>query len=165
MKRIILSILVVTFFFSVNVICLETKILEVRNKIFEESKSIKPAIADSRDAVVLGNLRDTCLMVSGQLDAYFYMLGIFNTISEDDLTYDSISYLNDWLGRVKSLNRQNLDSLKGIGKGEIKDPKTKTHINNIESYFTELDTILNGEISRIVFLTKNLKGKQEVAQD
>ena len=165
MRRIILCFfifaMVVTLVFRAE--ALETTLFDIRNEILRESNNIKsliqgPKQAIIRDVIVLNSMFDSCIMSSSQLDAYFAMLGIFNTIKDKDVNETSTKYLIDWLNEMKKANDMNITSLQGMSAQSL-DSETKLHMDSLKTYFAELTKKIEGELNKISLIKKSLKIK------
>ncbi|MCM8791980.1 MAG: hypothetical protein NC826_02375 [Candidatus Omnitrophica bacterium] len=158
MKRFIISaIVVINLFFYFNVYALDIKLLSLRDKIFLESNQIKQEIRpDTQDFVLLSALFDSCIQVVTQIDAYFYMLGIFEYIRKEDLNKSCFNFLLSWLDVMKKTNDINLKNLTTNTFAIIED-KTKSHIENIKTYFTELGKQIVHEKNRMNILMRSLR--------
>jgi len=130
----------------------------MRNRIFVKSQEIKALLANSKDVVLLNSMWDSCIMTITQLDAYFYMIGIFNTIKKEDLTDASVNYLINWLNEIKKTNELNIKSLNLVTK--TLEPRARVHKEKLTSYFSELNKQINNELSRIPALKGPSKSKE-----
>jgi hypothetical protein len=157
MRKITAGIFSIVFFFSVNAYGIQSTLFDIRNEIFEESRKIKPVVADSKDAVLMGAMRDTCLMTTTQLDAYFSMLGIFNTIDDENLSDESIIYLIDWLTRIRDTSRLSLQSLKGIPDDKIADSVTTIFIERLNGLLAKLEMKSKEELNKLSLLKRSLR--------
>jgi len=155
MKKIIFIILTFIILSNFSVYALDTTLLDMRNKIFAESKDLKLLLANSKDVVLVNSMWDSCIMLVSQLDAYFSMLGIFNTIKKEDLKQDTIDYLTGWLDGIKKTNELNIKSLDAVSA--TMEPKTKTHILKLKDYFGKLNNQINIELDKISLFKKSLK--------
>lgn len=155
-KNIILALLLVVLL-SFNAYALDTTLLNMRNKFFSESLKLKDVFPKSKDMILLVVMWDSCLNTTSQLDGYFYMLGIFNTIKEENLTEDAISFLSGWLREIRKTAEMNLSSLKAAtGKFE---PDTKVHLAILKDYFAELIKKVDLEAGKISTLRASIKKK------
>jgi hypothetical protein len=127
----------------------------MRNKIFEESKDLKSLLANSKDIILINSMWDSCIIAMSQLDAYFTMLGIFNTIKEENLKEEVINYLTSWLEGIKKTNELNIKSLDAVSV--TLESKTKAHILRLKDYFGKLNDQINAELDKISLLKKSLK--------
>lgn len=155
MKKIIFIILISVIFLNFSIYALDTTLLDMRNKIFEESQELKSLLVNSKDIVLINSMWDSCIMAMSQLDAYFSMLGIFNTIKKEDLTEDAINYLTTWLDGIKKTNELNIKSLDAVTL--ILEPETKAHIVKLKDYFGKLNNQIDAELDKISLLKKSLK--------
>lgn len=155
MKKIILIALILVIFLNANAFALGVKLLDIRNKIFEESKSVKNLLKDSKDVILISSLWDACIMANSQLDAYFFMIGIFDTIKKENATKNAIDYLMTWLDQLKKTNELNLRSLDNMS--EPVDAGTKSHIKILKGYFSDLNKELDKEIATLSLYKKTLK--------
>ena len=130
-------------------------LFDIRNKIFEESKQLRPLLKKSKNAILLTNMWDTCIIVTTQLDAYFSMLGILNTVKDQNLTEVSVDYLIDWLNDVKTKNAISIKILEDTSVAREKI--AKKHMKRLVVYFKELDQLLEDELEKIDIVIKALK--------
>ena len=155
MKRLISIILLLVFSLTASAYAIDSKIIELRNKILEQSNQIKPLMNTSNDVVLLVSMFDSCLLVISQIDAYTYMLEIFNTIKNTQVDEKVFSYLGEWLlfmKRTSDLNIKSLDSVR-----EPIEPNTKIQIARLRDYFNNLNKQIDGELSRFVRIRSLLK--------
>jgi len=103
-----------------------SKLVDIRNRIFEQSKEVKILFSDTKNVVLLSSMWDSCLMTISQIDAYFYMIGITNTIKDKDLSIDAIDLVLKWLDNIKKTNDLNISSLNAV-KLDL-DAKTRHNI-------------------------------------
>ena len=157
MKKIIFLTLTFIIFLSFSVYALDTTLLDMRNKIFEESKDLKSLLESSKDVILVSSMWDSCIIAMSQSDAYFNMLGIFNTIKKEDLKEDAVNYLTSWLDGIKKVNELNIKSLDAVTL--TLEPKTKTHILKLKDYFGKLNNQIDAELAKISLLKKSLKIK------
>ena len=159
MKRKIFILLLFFIFMCQNCYVLGADTLfEIHNKIFEESKQLRPLLSKSKDAILLNNMWDTCIIVMTQLDAYFSMLGILNTVKDQNLTEVSVDYLTGWLSDVKTKNAISIRSLEDTSLASEKITKKRMKI--LKGHFKELDQLLEDELEKIDIVIKALKIKQ-----
>lgn len=129
---------------------LEAALFDVRNNIFKEAQTIKPLMATSKDMILLSSMWDSCIMTITQLDAYFSLVGIFNEISEKNVTEKIVQYLVDWLVTVKATNELNIKGLEAIT--QTIEPKTKVHVEILKAHFTSLNKRLDSEMEKVAAL-------------
>jgi hypothetical protein len=159
MKKIILIILVFVIFLNFNAYAAEIPLLDMRNRIFKECRDIQPLLRNSKDIIVINSMWSSCIMTVTQLDAYFSMVGIFNTVKDKVLTENPVIYLMKWLSEVKNTNELNIKSLDSIAY-EV-EPNTRVHIEKIKGYFNNLNNIIDGESARVSALQRSLKIKRQ----
>jgi hypothetical protein len=166
MKKKTIALLVVVVLLLLNVSAYAANVsfvsfLDMRKKIFDESKAIKAELTSSKDMVLINSLWDSCVITIGQLDAYFSMLGIFNTIKKGALSGDAVDYLINWLKRIKDNNTLNITSLNAVTM-KI-EAKTKLHIDKLTNYFVDLNKRIDQEIVKLT-LVKDSVGPQNIKQ-
>ena len=131
------------------------QLLDMRNKFFDESKDIKALLIGSKNAVLLNNMWDACIVTMTQLDAYFFMMGIFDAINKDKWNEEAVTYLELWLTKIKSTDEVNLKSLKSfppdLEAGVIR------HAQKMEGYFTDLNGMIDESLSTISKLKVSVK--------
>ncbi|MCM8782892.1 MAG: hypothetical protein NC909_00620 [Candidatus Omnitrophica bacterium] len=151
----ITGIIIVNLVLCFNAYALDIKLLELREKLFLESSQIKQEIKpDTPDFVLLSGLFDSCIQVVTQIDAYFYMLGIFEFIRKEELNKSCFNFLLSWLEVMKKTNDLNLNNLKSTTAVE---DKTKNRIEKIRNYFMEIDKQISREKNRMNILMRSLK--------
>ncbi|MCM8797552.1 MAG: hypothetical protein NC923_06750 [Candidatus Omnitrophica bacterium] len=155
MKKKIFFTLFFVVFFSVNVFAFDTTLFDIRNAIFEESKAMKSLLKNSKDIILMNSMWDSCVMTMAQLDAYFTMLGIFNTIKKENLKEEAIGYLANWLEGVKRTNELNIKSLDSVTL--VLEEETKKRILKLKDYFEKLNNQINAELDKLSILKKSLK--------
>jgi len=134
-------------------------LVEMRNKIFEESKQIKSLLTDPKDTVLVNSMWDSCIMAISQLDAYFSMVGIFNSIKKEDVTEASINYLTEWLNGIKKTNELNIKGLSAVSGAN--EPNTKIRMDILKRYFVELNKKIDDELVKHSILINALKMKKK----
>ncbi|MDD5466055.1 MAG: hypothetical protein PHP73_06950 [Candidatus Omnitrophica bacterium] len=153
MKKKISILLILLIFFSVSGYASQDRLPEMRNKISSESKEIKASFLKSRDIVLMSSMWDSCVMTMTQLDAYFYMVGIFDSVKSPD--EDTVNYLINWLKIIKSTSELNIRGLDSAT--QILEPKTKIYKERLEADFSELNKSIDSELSRVSMLKEALK--------
>jgi len=129
--------------------------LDMRKRIFLESKAIKALLPASKDVYLINNMWDSCVLVMSQMDSYFSMLGIFNTIKRENQTQAAVDYLIAWLQEIRRANDLNIKSLNSISA--TIDAATKTHLDTLKEYFSELNGCINAELNKIALLHKTIR--------
>ena len=139
----------------VNAWAMDFEIFNMRNKIFDESKEIKALIKSSTDVVLLTVMFDSCFVTMSQLDSYFVMLAIYDTIPPDAVSPQALDALIGWLNEIKKMD--NL-SVSALGNLTIPvDQATRPHVDRLIGYFTDLNTIANDQLRKMDTLKKTLK--------
>jgi len=156
MRKIIVTLFLFLFLNS-SAWAMDFKIFDMRNKIFGLSKDIKELFASSQDTLVLTSLFDACLLSMSQLDAYFNMLGVFETIKEGDLSDLAVDFVVNWLDEIKRTIDLNLKGLTNIP--QPLEPKTKEHIAKLKFYFVQLDGIADEELAKLSLIRRTVKKK------
>lgn len=154
MRKIIFVILALVMLLNFSVLALDTALFDLRNRIFEESKEIKSLLQDSKDAVLVSSMWDSCIIAMTQIDAYFSMLGIFNTIKKENLSDASINYLIDWLGQIKGTNELNIKNLSALY--QPMEPNTEVHVAVLTDYFGNLNKQIDVELDKLSIIKKTL---------
>ena len=154
MKKLIFIVLALFIFSSFSAYCFDTRLLDLRNKFFEESQQIKSILPASKDAVLLTSMFDSCIIGMSQIDAYFAMLGILESIKKEILIDNPIDIIVDWLNGIKRTNDLNIKNLNTVTQN-IED-NTKIHIEKLKVYFRELNNQLNVELDKLSTLKKSL---------
>lgn len=157
MKKKILTILVLAFFFNATAYALDTAMLDLRNRIFRQANEIKTILMQSGNSLLLNSMFDTCLIAVTQLDAYFSMLAIFESIDSRRLTQGTTDYLINWLEGMRNTNSLNIKNLDAIGP--TKDPATDALALKLKSYFNEMNRRIDVELSKIDAIKKTARGK------
>lgn len=159
MKRIFFIVLILAAAFSLNAYAAldTTSLLDLKNKIFEESQAIRPLLTESgsKDIILLNSMCDVGIMTISQLDAYFYMAGIFNAVKDSPGSATAVDYLIKWLSEVKKGSDTNLKVLASITTPV--EAGTTKHIQILSNYYTDLSKQLDVEINKVVLLKKALK--------
>ncbi len=151
MKRIMIMLILVSLLSS-QAYALDTGLINMRAKIFEESKAIKPLLTKSKDIILLSSLWDSCVIAMSQLDAYFSLVGIFNTIKKEDATDTAVNYLMDWLREIKKTNDVNIIGLSALTQAI--EPNTVVHMEKLRGYFKDLNKQIDAELERVSALKK-----------
>ena len=158
MKKTIFVLLALGLLFSFNVYAMENSFVDIRSKIFEEANEIKAHLATSKDALLLSSMWDSCLMAMRELDAYFQMLGIFNTIKEKDISEEAVVFLSKWLSEIKAGSELNIKILDETAYPT--EAQSATSIARIKNVFGELNRIIVVELDKISLLRKSIQIKQ-----
>lgn len=155
MKRAVIFLLVLFVLSSSCVYAFEATLLGLRKEFFEKSKEIKVTLTDSKDPILMSSLWDSCIMTMSQMDAYFAMLGILNTINEKDRSEAALNHISGWLRGMKSTNELNVKSLGSVTN--VFGQSTKQHIKILKTYFVLLNNLIDKELEKISILEKGVK--------
>jgi hypothetical protein len=158
MNKISLIVLIFAVFLSFNVSANEIEILDIRNNIFKECREIQLLLGISKDIIVVNSMWSSGILTICQLDAYFSMVGIFNSVKDRYFSEDPVDYLIRWLDEIKNTNELNIRSLDSISY-EV-EPSTKEHITRLRSYYNTLNNIIAAESARVSELQKVLRINQ-----
>ena len=164
MKRKIFILLVFLALFAKNAYCLDTRLYDLRQKLVVQSQEIKKLINRENAGqylVLVSSMWDTCFVAITQLDAYFYLLGLFNTIRKGNITGPTIDFLSRWLKQTKETSELNIKGLDGI-KLPI-EPMIRINMEKLKRYFRELSRQINKELAEIEKLKKSLDKALEPA--
>lgn len=155
MRRVlVLTVASIGFFMQTACAAVEFKVFDMRNRLFEESKEIRTLIGKSKDSVVLTGMFDSCMLSMAQLDAYFSMLGIFYSVKDTEGTLTALNFLTNWINEVIRTN----DMIKGsLTASEVAvEKKTQEHLAKLKSYYTQLNTLLDGELKKVTTIKLSL---------
>lgn len=136
----------------------------MRQKLFAQAQEIKKLVNRDNAAqylVLVSTMWDTCFVAITQLDAYFYILGIFNSIKKENITRPTIDFLSRWLKQIKNTDELNIKGLDGI-KLPI-DPMIRINMELLKRYFRELNSLIDKELAEIGKLSKSLDKALEPA--
>lgn len=158
MKKTIFVLLALGILLDFNVYALENSFMDIRSKILEEANEIKAHLAASKDALLLSSMWDSCLMVIRELDAYFYMLGIFNTIKEEDTNEEAVVFLSKWLSEIKAGSELNIRILDETAYPT--EAQSATSMARIKNVLGELNRTIDAELDKISLLRKSIQLKQ-----
>ena len=128
------------------------RIFELRNKIFEESKQIKALMPTSKESFILLVLFDSCVLTASQIDAYFSMMRIVNTIRSENLSKEAIDSLIAWLEEMKKGNEINFRMLDDASIAAKAD--TKAHIAKLREYYALYGELVLIDANRLNALRK-----------
>jgi hypothetical protein len=156
MKKILFLALTLVLAWSCSAQALETTLIDMRSEILNNAQEIKTYFATTRDPVLLNSMWDSAVMAVSQLDAYFSMLGIFNTIKKENLEDSSINYLLNWLNQLKDTTDLNIKSLAAIKS--TADARSKVFVSKLKNTFSDLETRIIKELQTVKQLqASNLK--------
>ena len=133
---------------------LDTTLLDMRNRIFEQSKELKALLPKTKNVIFVNNMWDTCVLTMTQLEGYFFMLGIFNTIKAESMSEESIDYLGMWLNEIKRTNTLNIKGLNAITAPLESDAKAQ--VDKLKAYYNDLNTRIDSELKKLSLLKKTV---------
>jgi len=154
MKKSILLILVLVLTWCTAAWALETNLISVRNDILKNAQEMKGYFTTSRDPLLLNSIWDSSVMAVSQLDAYFSMLGIVNTIKNEELTADGVKYLLNWLKQIQETTDMNIRGLEAIKT--TTDARSKVFVLKLKDIFNGLKNKLDVEYVNMTKLQATL---------
>lgn len=159
MKKIVVFSLLAALFCVFNAYALDSKIVDMRNQLVGQSQEIRALMTPkTKDSVVLTAMFDSCILTATQLDAYFSMLGIFETLTTKDSGESAIKFITAWLGTLKSnndLSIRNLNSLKPAEK------KTNGQAQKLKDSLAALDKLVDAELGKFTALSMSARKQQK----
>ncbi|MCX5703350.1 MAG: hypothetical protein NT066_02495 [Candidatus Omnitrophica bacterium] len=158
MKKPIMLILVLSFLINVNSYASKSPLLDMRSRFLEDSNSIKLLLKNSKDVILLSTLWDSCFMTMTQLDAYFSMVGIFESVKKGNITDATVGYLLSWLEDIKKTSVMNISSLNSAAG--VVEAATKIVVEGMKGNFSDLNKVVDVEINKLLKLREGLKTKQ-----
>ena len=157
MKKIIFLALSLVLVWSFTAQSLETTLIDVRNEILKNAQEMKTYFTASRDPILLNSMWDSSIMAVSQLDAYFSMLGIFNTIKKENLDDPAFSYLIKWLNQLKDTTELNIKSLEAIKS--TSDARSKVFALKLKDSFNDLKKRITKELQTVTQFQEATKKK------
>jgi hypothetical protein len=157
MRKTIFAVMFLLVLLRVDCPAVDFKIFDARNKIFEESKKIQSMMGASKDALVLSSMFDACALASSQIDAYFSMLSIYNSIKKKDLNQQPVDSLISWLKEMKMTNEINVNNLSTVS--DHLESGSKASLARLKSYFEELNKLISVELNKVYTIKESLKVK------
>ncbi len=165
MKKILVVLTFAIFIFSTKAgYCLDTKLYNGRQILFNQAQEIKQLVDEKNAAKYLPlitSMWDTCFVAITQLDAYFYILGLFNTIKKDNITAPAVDFLSRWLKQIKDTNELNISGLEAI-KLPI-EPMIRINMEKLKRNFRDINTQINKELTEVEKLKNSLEKALEPA--
>ncbi|MDB4349754.1 hypothetical protein OAA99_02235 [Omnitrophica bacterium] len=154
MRKIVLFLILFVFLCS-SLYALDTTLKDIRDQVYNESRELKKMMSKTQDPVFLSSMWDSCLIATIQLDAYFHMINLFNTIKQEDLNESAVDSLTDWLNTIKEMNKLNIESLGSTAKAF--DQHTKIHMGRLKTLYSNLNKQLDAELKKVSAIKKSLK--------
>ena len=158
MKKIVFIVLALVILLGKTVFALETRFMNIRSKILIESQEIKSLLADTKDIILVNSMWDSCAMAISQLDAYFSLVGIFNTIKKEDASDAALDFLVKWLNGMKNTNNVNINSLNSVT--QKLQAQTQLRLEKLKGYFAELNQQIDAELKKLSAFKETLTKKQ-----
>jgi hypothetical protein len=152
MKKIIYFTLALFIFLNINAYSMDNKLLDIRNEIFDESTEIKSLITGSKDIVLLNSMWDSCIVTIMQLDAYFFMIGIFDSVNKDKWNEEAVNYLELWLTKIKTTGELNLKAIDNFPPKLEKN--MQDHLDKLKNYFIDLNEAVDESLATMAKLKK-----------
>jgi hypothetical protein len=159
MKKVFFIFLLCLFIFSyLNAYAVvDNRLLDMRNKIYGTSIEVRGLLQTSKDVVLLIGMFDSCLMAVSQLDAYFSMLGIMESMKRSSPNQETYKFFSEWLKGIKNTNDQNVLTLSEATR--VIDPVTQAKVERLKSDFVALNGLISNELTKFYVIDKADKGK------
>ena len=93
-----------------------------------------------------------------QIDAYFSMLGIFESIKREDLTDSPLDFLINWLLEIQRSNELNIRVMDNIPQKLT--PKEKESVEKLKGYILAVNERIGVELNKINLIKKSVKSKR-----
>jgi hypothetical protein len=154
MKKILIIVLACILFLFSNSYALDTTLRDMRSNIYGESNEIKKMMRKTRDPVLVSSIYDSCLITTSQLDAYFHMLTIFNTIERRNLKQEAVESIANWLNTIKRINTLSIESLKDTSQAI--DQNTKIIMSRLKKSYIQLNKQIETELKKVDSIKKSL---------
>ena len=154
MKNIICIVLIAAIFLCPSIYALDNALFDTRSDILKNAKDIKNSLDKTKDLILMNSLWDSCIMSISQLDAYFYMIRIFNTIEKEDLKEEAVDSIIYWLNNIKKTNEldvKNLVALKAISSDTL-EAETKLYMEKVKANFGDLNKLIDIDLKKILVL-------------
>ncbi len=156
MKRILACMITIVIMMGSTVYAQEMiGLKDSRNKMQQESARLKELMPGTQDPILVSSMWDSCLITATQIDAYFYMLNIFNTIERERVDLSAVTALADWLKTLRSTNDLTIKSLKDTSRAF--GQRTKSHMAKLSRYYTELNERVDEELTNVTVIKNSLK--------
>jgi hypothetical protein len=155
MKKIASVTLILCLFLSLNCYAANNSLTAINARLMQESASIKSLLKDSKDVVLLTTMWDSYFISRTQLDAYFYMVALYESVKKGSVTEASVGYLLNWLGEIRKTNATNMKSLNSAPPGI--DQATKLAVNKMKAKISDLNSAVDSEIVRLNSLKESLR--------
>lgn len=150
------ALIVALCLFSSAAYAASNPFMSMQSRLMKESNNIRLLMKNSRDVVLLTSMWDSCFIAMNQLDAYFSMIGIFETIKKQDLTEAAVNYLLSWLSDIKKTNEANITSL--VSTVQVDQP-TKIAVERMKINLSDLNKMIDTETNRLIILREGIRKK------
>ena len=158
MKKTFVVVIAAYLFLGVQAAyCADVRINQLRGRIFDASGQIKSALSGSQDVIIVTVMFDSCMLALSQIDGYYSLLTLLDTIKEKDLTPRSLDTVTSWINEIKRTNNANITSLQAMNQPF--DPGTKRYVELLKGIFADLNSGLDVELNKLVVLRKRIKTK------
>lgn len=154
MKNVTLAGLLLVVAFNLTAYAADMPLMDTRNGFSAESKELKALLTETKDVILMSSMWDSCILTMTQLDAYFYMAGIFNAIKKGAGQAEAVHFLTNWLKIVKDTAELNMKSLDAVT--QTIDPKTKEYKERLRGYYSELHNKAAAELDKLSLLAESL---------
>jgi len=118
-----------------------------RSWFLEETQNLKKIMPRSRDAILINDLWYSCLMTITQIDAYYMMMAIYDTIPKDKVTEDAAGFIISWLTSIRNINDLNIKTLNAMD--DPVDLKTTKHVDQMKVGYEKLNGLIEVEIDKL----------------
>jgi len=146
MKRAVIFSVLLSLFWVFNASALDFKVMDMRDQFVNQSQEIKALmIPKTKDGVLLTAMFDSCLLTATQLDAYFSMVSIFETLTEKDSGASAIKFITAWLDGIKNTGAVNISSLDSARPAE---QKTMEQAKKLKIRFASLNKLVEDELRK-----------------
>ncbi|MCH7504034.1 hypothetical protein IID04_00145 [PVC group bacterium] len=152
MKKII-CLFTIGIFFASSAAYAESTISELksmRDKMFQVSVELKTVLTKTKEVILANTLWDASVMTVTQLDAYFIMVGIYETIPRESRLEQAAQYIIYWLTSVENTNDVNIKSLESMTN--LTDPRLDKYVQTMKSFFQNINSLIRGEITKLKIL-------------
>jgi hypothetical protein len=152
---------VVSYFLAISIFscacatlyAFESQLRDIRGKVKNELLEIR-ALMPKNDPILVSSIYDSCLIAMNQLDAYFNMLAIFNTIDEKAVKAEAVDALTVWLDYIKKMDTININALRDTTKALT--PETKACMEKVKALFEELSKEIDSELAKVGIIKRSL---------
>ena len=158
MRKLLSVALVAILFFASNVRAEPTKLFELNKKMYQEYQALQEFLPKTKDVALGYTMWDSSIITIIQLNAYFSMVGIIDSIGRGVIKEKSVEYLVIWLNDIKRKNEINLRSIAMVKPTE---EETSAHAKKLGGYFMELNVQVDNELKRLGLLKNAIRAQQK----